>query len=54
MTAISFWQGRRLLQVTPEPKGTGYLGLCNGRVVAKAPDPAGVVRAMVLSSRWRQ
>lgn len=54
MTPIAFWQGRRLLQVAREPEGTGYIGLCNGRVVAKAPDPAGVVRALLLSGRWRQ
>jgi len=54
MTPLSFWHGRRLCQVAPAPHGEGFIGLCNGRVVAKAPDAPGVVRALILTSRWRQ
>jgi hypothetical protein len=53
MISIAFWQGRRLYQVAPAREGAGFIGLCNGRVVATAPDRASVVRAVILSQRWR-
>lgn len=54
MISIAFWQGRELFQVAPAGDGAGFIGLCNGRVVATAPDRASVVRAVILSRRWRE
>lgn len=53
MSPLSFWHGQRFYQVALAPNGDGYIGYCNGRVVAKAPDAPTVVRALVLTSRWR-
>lgn len=49
-----FWHGRRLCQVAPAYHGEDFIGLCDGRVVATAPDRAGVVRALILAARWRR
>lgn len=50
---IRFWQGQRLFQVAQAYEGEGFIGLCDGRIVAKAPDRAGVARALIMSARWR-
>lgn len=52
--ALVFWHGRRLCQVAPAYHGEDFIGLCDGRVVATAPDRAGVVRALILAARWRR
>ena len=49
-----FWHGRRLCQVAPAYHGEDFIGLRDGRVVATAPDRAGVVRALILAARWRR
>ena len=54
MTALRFWCGDRLYQVVPAHSGEGFIGVCAGRIVASAPDPAGVARALILSDRWRR
>lgn len=53
MIPIQFWRGRHLYQVAPSRDGEGFIGLCGGRVVATAPDAAGVMRALIKSSIWR-
>ena len=53
MTALRFWRGNRLYQVAPAHSGDGFIGICGGRIAATAPDRAGVVRALILSDRWR-
>ncbi|MDO9587615.1 MAG: hypothetical protein Q7J13_06740 [Brevundimonas sp.] len=54
MTDVRFWCGDRLYQVAPADSGMGFIGVCAGRIVATAPDPAGVARALILSDRWRR
>lgn len=44
MTPIQFWRGRHLYQIAPVREGVGFMGLCSGKVVASAPDAAGVMR----------
>ncbi|WP_438853060.1 hypothetical protein [Brevundimonas nasdae] len=53
MTPIQFWRGRDLYQIAPAYEGNGFIGLRSGRVVATAPDTAGVMRALILTSVWR-
>jgi hypothetical protein len=50
---LRFWRGDRFYQVAPASNGTGFIGLCDGRVVATAPDSPGVVRALIMAARWR-
>lgn len=50
---ICFWRGNNLYQVAPAHEGAGYIGLRDGRIVATAPDRAGVMRTLILASRWR-
>jgi len=50
---IRFWQGQRLYQVAQAHEGEGIIGLCDGRIVAKAPDRAGVARVLIMAARWR-
>lgn len=50
---LQFWRGDRLYQIAPALEGDGFIGLCNGRVIAKAPDRPAVARALVMTSRWR-
>jgi hypothetical protein len=54
MTSIQFWRGRDLYQIAPAREGTGFIGLCSGRVVATAPDPASVMRALIKAAVWRR
>lgn len=51
MTTLAFFQGSRLYQITSDREGGGFVGLRNGRVVATAPDRAGVARALILGAR---
>lgn len=52
--SIQFWRGKSLYQVGPAYRGEGFIGLCNGRIVATAPDRAGVMRALIMAARWRR
>lgn len=52
MTLIQFWRGSSLYQVAPAYEGSGFIGLRDGRIVATAPDRAGVMRALILAARW--
>ncbi|MBG7615335.1 hypothetical protein IWC96_08570 [Brevundimonas sp. BAL450] len=54
MTPIQFWRGRHLYQIAPARTGDGFIGLCNGRTVATAKDGAAVMRALIMSTRWRK
>lgn len=53
MTPIQFWRGQHLYQIAPAREGAGYMGLCGGRVVATAPDPSGVMRALIKGAAWQ-
>lgn len=44
---IRFIRGRRFYEVAHAYDGVGFIGLCDGRVVAKAGDPAIVAKAMI-------
>lgn len=50
--AIRFTRGRRFYEVAHSYDGIGYIGLCDGRVVATAADPAAVARALIKSIGW--
>lgn len=50
---IRFWWGSRLYQIAHVHEGDGFMGLCDGRIVATAPDRPGVMRALLLASLWR-
>lgn len=54
MSPIRFWRGRQLYQIAPAHEGDGYIGLCSGRVVAMAPDVAGVMRALIMARAWHR
>lgn len=49
---IRFWRGRRFYQIARVHDGDGYMGLCDGRVIATAPDQPSVMRAIVMTSGW--
>ena len=49
---IRFWRGSRLYQIAHVHEGDGFMGLCDGRVVATAPDRPGVMRAILMTVRW--
>lgn len=44
---IRFTRGRRFYEVAHSYDGVGFIGLCDGRIVAKALDPAIVAKAMI-------
>lgn len=50
--AIRFTRGRKFYEVAHAYDGQGYIGLCDGRVIATATDPAAVARAMIKSVVW--
>lgn len=50
---IRFTRGRRFYEVAHAYDGHGFIGLCDGRVIATATDPAAVARAMIKSVAWR-
>ena len=45
--AIRFTRGRKFYEVAHAYDGQGFIGLCDGRVIATATDPAAVARAMI-------
>lgn len=49
---VRFTRGGRAYIITPTYAADdyGYLGLCDGRVVARAADRAGVARALIQAS----
>jgi hypothetical protein len=49
---IRFWRGSRLYQIAHIHDGDGFMGLCEGRVIATAPDRAAVMRAILMTARW--
>lgn len=49
---IRFWRGKRLYQIARMFEGDGYMGLCDGRVIATAPDQPAVMRAIVMTTKW--
>lgn len=50
--AIRFTRGGRAYIIAPAyaANDTGYIGLCDGRVVASAPEPSEVARALIRSA----
>lgn len=50
---IRFWRGSQFYQIAPVHEGKGFIGLCDGRVVATAPDRPGVMRAILMTICWR-
>lgn len=51
---IRFTRGRRFYEVAHAYEGEGYIGLCDGRVIATAPDTASVTRAMIMAAVWQR
>lgn len=52
MMPLTFWRGRHLYQIAPAREGVGYIGLCDGRVVATAPNRPAVMRAILMTVGW--
>lgn len=52
MTPIQFWRGQHLYQIAPAREGDGFIGLRSGRVVATAPNAAGVMRTLIKAAAW--
>lgn len=50
---IRFTRGRRFYEVAHAYDGEGFIGLCDGRIIATAPDRAAVARAMIKTEVWR-
>lgn len=50
---LRFWRGDRFYQIAPSREGVGFIGICDGRVIATAADRADVMRAVIKTSRWR-
>jgi hypothetical protein len=50
---LRFWRGRHFYQIAPAYEGAGFIGLRDGRVIAKAPDRPAVMRALVMTLGWR-
>lgn len=50
--SMRFWRGQRLYQIAPAHEGSGFIGICNGRVVATAPDRPSVMRIILMAARW--
>ncbi len=46
---IRFTRGSRFYEVAHAYDGQGFIGLCDGRVIATAAEPATVARAMIKS-----
>ncbi|WP_292072848.1 hypothetical protein [Brevundimonas sp. UBA7534] len=51
---IRFTRGRRFYEVAHAYDGKGFIGLCDGRIIATAPDPAAVARAMIKTAGWQR
>lgn len=49
---MRFWRGSRLYQIAAVHEGDGFIGLCDGRVIATAPDRPAVMRAILMTARW--
>lgn len=52
MIPLAFFHGNHLCQIVPAHEGSGFIGLRDGRIVATAPDRAGVMRTLILATRW--
>lgn len=44
---LRFWRGRHFYQIAPAYEGAGFMGICDGRVIAKAPHRAAVMRELL-------
>jgi hypothetical protein len=51
--ALRFWRGQHFYQIAPAYEGPGFIGICNGRVIAVASDRPAVMRALVMTLGWR-
>lgn len=51
---MRFWRGRQLCHIMPARSGTGFVGLCDGRVVGSALDRHSVMRMILLTQPWRR
>jgi len=54
MSPLLFWRGRDLYQIAPAREGSGFIGLRSGRIVATAPDRAGVMRTLIKAAAWQR
>lgn len=54
MSPLRFWRGQRLYQIAPARDGSGFIGLCDGRIVATAPDRPSVLRIILMTLAWHQ
>ena len=52
LESIRFWRGKRLYQIAHVHDGEGFMGLCDGRVIAMAPDRPAVMRAILMTVKW--
>ena len=45
---LRFWRGRHFYQIAPAYEGVGFIGLCDGRVVARAMERRTVMRLILI------
>lgn len=45
---LRFWRGRHFYQIAPAYEGAGFIGICDGRVIAKALDRPAVMRTLLM------
>jgi len=50
---MRFWRGRQLYQIMPDGAGTGFVGLCDGRMVGSGRNRHSVMRIILLSHPGR-
>jgi hypothetical protein len=51
---LRFVRGRHFYQIAPSLTGAGYVGIRDGRVVARASAPAQVARALIQSTHLQR
>lgn len=54
MRTLQFWRGPRLYHVTEAREGPGFIGLCDGSIVAQAPEASSVMRTLIMTDHWRR
>jgi len=50
---MHFWRGTQIYHIAQAREGDGFIGLCNGRVIGKAPDRPSLMRMILMTSVWR-
>jgi hypothetical protein len=51
---LRFWRGQHFYQIAQAYEGSGFIGICNGRVIAWAPDRPAVMRALLMTFGWQR